>query len=128
MTNPTLNYDEERGKQYSYRGTLTSNGELAGTCCVRLSPLYHYINGNHVWLTIDDLFVFPKFQGNGCERLMIEKMLEFAKRNQLGILKNHRSNHPTEYSSKLIKLLLEMGFKKHDDKYLYHTFDGGQVQ
>jgi len=127
MPNPNFTYDEETGKHYRYKGTLTNNGELAGTCSVRVTPIQEGPDNNYLWVTIDDLFVAPKFQGNGCERFLIEKILKHAENNQLGLLKNHRSNHPTKFSSKLIDLLFEMGFHKHDDKYLYHTFDGGDL-
>ena len=70
------NFDYEfeiNQESHAYRGTLSHNGKLAGCVSIRfLEEASRYPDRKHLWLCLDDLYVFPEFRGKGLGRILVE--------------------------------------------------------
>ena len=115
-------YEESFNKKI-YQGLLYSEHQLIGNSELRLVLEEECPSPHYLWYFLSDFFIHSEHKRQGFGKIMLEKLLDFAKKNEIAILKNFAHAHFSHFQE-IKDFLLSHGFNALNENVVYYTHDG----
>lgn len=128
-TDKDWEYNEEYDLEMrAYTGYIRSGTQLIGTTELRELPDEKCLEDHYRWHSLSDFYVYPEHRGQGAGEYMLEKLIDFAKRKNVALLKKLDQIKPGTDADVLETILLSHGFQQLDENTLYFTPDNSRIE
>ncbi|MFA5856342.1 MAG: hypothetical protein WC867_03225 [Candidatus Pacearchaeota archaeon] len=113
-----------------YCGYLQKGNRMVGNSELREIKLGSddNLDMEHKWYIISDFYIEPEFRGKGFEKVLVDRLTNFARVSKVGIVQKIKCIPGMESRlDPLVELLENNGFERFDEKTLYYTHDGAYI-